>query len=378
MNFEDDKLVELLQKFIRTKTCQPLGNEMALARPIKHLLDEHGIENTLYDLGDNRANLIARVPGQENTPGLLFSAHLDTIAVNADQWEKDPFGGEIADGKMYGRGTTDMKSGLAAMLAAVIEVSHWNRPLSGDLILALTAAENTSNLGARKIVEAGLLPKVGALLVSEPSSLDLFVAEKGALWIDVKASGEYGHNAFSEDRSGDRGNAIVRMAQFLSRVPEIQLAATHPLLRPPTINVGLVSGGDNPALIPDECRAMIDVRTLPGMQPEAVLAKFRAVAGDHIDLAIADFKPPVDTPPDHPFVTVCRQAVRDVLKRVPRVKGVPYYSDAAVLSPALGLPMVIIGPGETGLSGAVDEYVVLDKLFNAKRIYLNIVEKYFS
>jgi succinyl-diaminopimelate desuccinylase len=379
ITINQDLLVDLSRRLIAIDTVDPPGNERAAAQLVADTLADEGIEHQLQEIAPNRANLVARIRGSGEKPGLVFSAHFDTISVNAAEWTVPPFSAEIRDGRLYGRGATDMKAALAAMVASAIALKRSGVPLAGDLILAFTAAENSSCLGAKHLADSGVLAGAGALLISEPSSLKVFIAEKGALWLRATASGVYGHNAFSEDRTGDRGNAIVRMAEFLMQVRELRLAASpHAYLGPPTVNVGLIRGGISMPLIPPSCSADIDVRMVPGMGVEAVLGAFRAAAGPHVSVELLDFKPPVTTPADHPFVQLCTETCEQVMGAPPAVEGVPYYTDGSILAPALDIPMVIIGPGEVGRSGSVDEYVELDKLARSADIFAGIARRYLS
>lgn len=372
-------MLELTQRLIAINTVDPPGNERQAAECVASVLRAEGIASELHDIAPGRSNLVARVPGTKERGSLVFSAHFDTISVNRADWSVDPFGGQVRDGRLYGRGATDMKAALAAMVYSAVALRRSGRPLRGDLVLAFTAAENSSCLGARQLVDQDLLAGAEALLISEPTSLDVFVAEKGALWLRVGARGEYGHNAFSEQRTGDRGNAIYRLSEYLLRVRDLVLEApAHPYLGPPTVSVGLIRGGESTVLIPAHCSADIDIRMVPGLSVESVVAAFRAVAGEYVDVEVLDFKPPVTTPADHPFVKLCARACEDVLGAAPKLTGVPYYTDGAVIAPRMNLPMVIIGPGEVGKSGSIDEYVEIDKLNRSLDIFTRVAERYLS
>ncbi len=361
--------LELTRKLIAIDTCDPHGNETEAARVVMQELAAAGVPVIIEEIAPGRANLIARVRGSGEKPGLAFSAHLDTIGVDRSAWSRDPFAGEIENGKLYGRGAADMKGGLAAMTMAAIALAKSKADLKGDLALTFSAAENSSCLGAKKLVEAGHFKGIGALLVSEPSSNRVLVSEKGALWIRAAAQGDAGHAAFREGEEGDRGNAILRLARFLGRIHSLDLKApSHRHLKPPTINVGRISGGFSTPMTPPSAHAEIDVRTVPGLSPERIMDALRAAADECITLELLDFKPPVDTPDDHPFVEACVAACDE--KHAPG--GVAYYSDGAVIAPQLKLPMVIIGPGAIGMSGAVDEWVDVKKLMASETIFTRV------
>lgn len=369
----------LARALIAENTIDPPGNEINAANIVSRILASEGIDHELHEIAPGRTNLVARIKGSGERPALALSAHFDTIGVDKAAWRRDPFAGEMEGGRLYGRGSTDMKGGMAAMTYAAIGLKRSRRILKGDLLLAFSAAENSSCLGAKKLVEEGHFDGVGALLVSEPTSMRVFVSEKGALWLRVTAKGDYGHNAFSEDRVGDRGNAIVRLARFLDRIHDLKFnAPRHRHLKPPTINVGLIRGGLSTPLIPPHASADIDIRLVPGLEAEAVMAAFRSLAGEHVNIEMLDLKPPVDTPDDHPFVRLCLQACRDETGYTGGPEGVAYYSDGAVIAPQLNLPMVIIGPGEVGMSGAVDEYVEIANLEASMKIFQLIAERYLT
>ncbi|WP_294904756.1 M20 family metallopeptidase [Tatumella sp. UBA2305] len=369
----------LTRALIAQNTIDPPGNERLAAMVIAQALRREGIEPLVYEISPGRTNLVAKIRGTGELPALAFSAHFDTIGVEPEKWQVDPFAGEIREGRLYGRGATDMKGGMAAMTVAALNIVRSGRQLKGDLLLTFSAAENSDCLGARRLLADGHFSGVGALLVSEPTGNRTFVSEKGALWLRATARGEYGHNAFSEDRQGDRGNAIVRLARYLDKAHDLKLEAPeHRHIGPPTINIGMIRGGLSFPLIPDAASADIDVRLVPGQDPESVMAVFQAIAGPHITLELLDFKLPVDTADDHPFVGQCLAACLAEGVENPGPAGVAYYSDAAIIAPALNLPMVIIGPGEVGMSGAVDEYVWLDKLEASTRIFERVALSYLG
>lgn len=375
----NQETISILQKLISIPTVDPPGNELEAARMVASILERENIESRIFDLGNGRANLVAKIVGKKEKPSLIYSAHFDTIAVDEKQWSCNPFGGDIINGKLYGRGSSDMKSGLVSMLLAAIILKRRKAELKGDLILAFSAAENSSCMGAKELVNSGQLADAGALLVAEPSSLKVIIAQKGAIWIRAIAKGEYGHNAFSEKRKGDRGNAIVRMAKFVERVQSLELQAKpHPHLGQPTVNIGIIRGGEHPVIIPEKCEILIDIRTVPQLEPDMVLEEFKKIAGHDISIEMLDIKPPVNTDENHEFVADCVNACVDVMGEKPAVTGVPYYTDGTVLAPALNVPMVIIGPGEIGLSGAVDEFVEVDKLHKATEVFIRIAERHLG
>ena len=204
----NSEVVRLTRELLAIDTIDPPGNEERAAAVIARLLSADGIAAELQPIAPGRSNLIARLAGDGSHPALSMSAHFDTIGVDRAAWSRDPFAGEVDNGKLYGRGATDMKGGIAAMTLAMIDLKRSGAKLRGGLLLTLMAAENSSLLGAKEMVRAGYFKGVGALLNSEPSSMRLFVSEKGTVWLRATAQGDSGHSAFRDGETGDRGNAI--------------------------------------------------------------------------------------------------------------------------------------------------------------------------
>jgi succinyl-diaminopimelate desuccinylase len=385
---EQGELIALLQRLIQFPTEDPPGRELELARFVHDTLTTSGLTSNLVEFQPGRANVVARLRGQEEHPGLIFSAHLDTLPAGEGTWQFPPFEGHVSNGRVYGRGASDMKGGLAAMIAAAQRLEREDLPLKGDLILAFSAGESSNGLGAKQMVADGSLAGAGALLISEPTSLKIVIAEKGALWVKAIATGTPGHPSGAAGSRGSGDNAILRLVTFINRLRDLEPETrVHPLLGKPTTDVNTIVGGSAINLTPDRAELGLDIRYLPGMSADRIIDELRSVAdsgGSEITFEILDDKPPVETPSDHPFVNLCRGSYRSSLRRGPEpfegeeasLGGASYFSDAAVLCPALGLPRVIIGPGEMGMSGQRDEYVQIERLIAAADIYVEIALDY--
>ena len=369
-------VIDLLRQLVRMDSRDPPGREIAIARHVCERLGQAGIEAELDEFVPGRANVLARVKGRGERPAIVFSAHFDTVPLGKEVWTHDPFGAEIVDGRLYGRGAADMKSGMAAMIVAAEKLSSGSGQLAGDLVLAFTAGESSNCIGARRLAETRVLEGAGALLVSEPSSMDVLLAEMGALWLRLIAHGRSGHLSGG---NRDASSAIERMMDALAALRTLEFGTEpHPILGPPTMAVGRIEGGTVVNLTPDRCEAEIDVRTLPEMEPGTIEAFLLERLGEDLDLERIDYKPPVETPADHPFARICLEAVSAANRDVAVPGGASYYSDATVLSPAFGLPMVIIGPGTLGMSGQTDEHVMTRDVKKASALYRRIALAWFD
>ena len=363
-----------LQRLIRIPSADPPGGELEVAKAVHTQMQALGIPSELDELQPGRANVMGRIKGRGEKPPLVFSSHMDTLPVGDQPWDFDPLGGDIADGHIRGRGTSDMKSALAAFVAAGDVLNRRDIPLAGDVILAFTAGESADCLGARHLVAQGFQDQIGAFLCGEPSSLDLIVVEKAILWLEAIATGEAGHV------SGTPGvSAIDLMMDFLAQLKTVTPdVPPHPLLSPPTINVGQIEGGSSIAVTPARCRATIDVRFGPAGDPDLVTRQIEAVAPKGVAINRLDFKAAVDEPSDSPFVKTCAAATRAETGRTPQTLGVSYYSDGAILLDGLDVPFAILGPGTLGMSGQANETVPVGNTETAARIYVRIAEDWLA
>lgn len=360
--------VALLGELIRIPSADPPGGELDVARRVHAEMLRLGIEAELDEFLPGRANVVGRIRGRGDRAPLVFSSHMDTVPVGDQPWAFDPLAGDLVDGHVRGRGASDMKSALVAFLAAAALIRAQSEPLAGDVILAFTAGESADCLGARRLVDQGFQAQIGAFLCGEPSSLDIIVAEKAILWLEAEATGQLGHV------SGAAGvNAIDLMVDFLGRLNGIALDVPgHPLLSPPSVNVGRITGGTTINITPDRCTAGIDIRFGPAGDPEAVTAQIAAVAPEGVTLRRLDFKPAVDEAPDSAFVAACSAATAGETGRNPQILGVSYYSDAAILLDGHDAPFAILGPGTLGMSGQTNETIPAGNVMAAARIYARI------
>ncbi len=373
---KEDSVVKLLQKVIQTESTNPPGNELDLARWLVDYLAQAGVKAELFEYESKRVNLVARLPGGGKGPALIFSAHMDTVPAGELPWKFPPFSGTLHEGKIYGRGAADMKSGLAAMTEAAVILARSGVSLGGDLIIAFSYDETHGLQGAKRLVESGLLDGAGAVLVSEPSTLDVFIAEKGALWLKCSAKGKTAHT--SMPHLGQ--NAILEIVHFLQRLEEsLDLSADpHPLLNEPTFSVGTIRGGVIINMIPDSCEVQLDIRLVPGMDHQSIVQQVEALGQGRVEVEILDWKEPVESDPQDPIVGISLEAVAEVTGIPRQPKGVSYYTDGSVLANRLGIPMVIIGPADTGLTHQPNEYVEVSRLVQAVEAYLLIATRYLA
>jgi succinyl-diaminopimelate desuccinylase len=365
--------VALTRDLIRFRTINPPGEEEACARHLGRLLEGAGYRCDYVMLGEGRASLIARIGGATDRPPLAFTGHIDVVPLGARAWTMDPFAADTSGGKVYGRGASDMKSGVAAFVAAAIDAAP--RLASGPgLLLIITAGEETGCTGAHHIVATArdLLGKAGALVVAEPTSNRPMVGHKGALRLKVEAKGVTAHASMPQE--GD--NAVYKAARAVAKLADFDFnVARHAVMGAPTLNVGWLHGGMNINSVPDLAEAGVDIRTIPTQRHADIEAAVGRYLGDEVVVSKLDEAVPVWTEPADPWMQAVFQTVAGVTGEKPLIAAAPYFTDASALTPAFGgIPTVICGPGPAALAHQTDEYCEVARIEEAKEICAKLID----
>jgi acetylornithine deacetylase/succinyl-diaminopimelate desuccinylase family protein len=382
---DERETIALLQALLRFHTENPPGDEEPAARYLGAELERWGFEPTYYQAAPRRVSLVARLRGRGGGPTLALNGHLDIGPIGTG-WTRDPWGGEIQDGRIYGRGSGDMKSGLAAMVSAAIAVVRSGMPRRGDLLVMPTADESSGgHLGLGYIARQTPRLRADMAVVGEPTVGAVCVAHRGAVWADVAVIGKSGQAA----RPASGVNAIMAMARVL-RAFETELPArfarrVHTLLPAPSLNAGLVEGGIKPNVIAERCHVVVDRRTLPGERVEDVVRELEEVAsaavagtGARIAIEVRMAKDASEVPTDHPLVGECRRAFESVTGRAPEVRASAGYTDAHWFNLDLGIPAVIFGPWYLhppagSISDIPDEFNYVADVLVGARVYAQLI-----
>ena len=369
------EVARVCSELIQINTVNPPGNEQIAAEYVADYLAPFGFTAQFLQQGENRVTVVARRKGSGGVPGLVFNAHLDVVPVGGQEWLHPPFAGEIADGKVWGRGSGDMKGGLAAMMVAARAVVESGIELRGDLIVAGTVGEEVNMIGAKLLCAEGTLGDVQAIIISEPTSNGVGTAERGVFWPEITTYGKTAHG--STPHLGV--NAIMMMAPLLQELQQLDIPfATHPVLGPFTRSINTIEGGVKVNVVPDRCSVNIDMRTVPGQvhaqirkQLEDLLAeRERRDPGFHAELTTVHFDlPSVETRPDDPAVVRFMAAAARGMGWEPELIVVPFATEAAIFVPELDVPTIIFGPGDPKLAHQPNEYIDIAAMVDAGRAY---------
>ncbi len=371
---DEPALRDLVRELVTTPSDTPDG-EIAAASVVERFLHAHGIATRRQTVDQFGVNLIAEIPATGQEPGLLFNGHLDVVPPTAGM-PYPPFAGTVVQEVMWGRGTVDMKGGLAAMAVALAALQTSGQPLRRPLLLAAVASEEKGNRGTHTLVQAGVRARWA--VVGEATALDVIIAHKGVERYQVIVEGNAAHESTPE-----RGtNAIILAAHLIAALDEELFrqpgGPTHPLLGQATYNIGTIQGGTSRNTVPDRCAFQMAKRWLPGDSPEAIRTEIDAVvtrtqpSGHVVIRREPEFEeiphPPLEVPPDHPLVIALGAAVTRVTGRPPALLGMAGFTDAALLAGA-GIPAVICGPGNMALAHTDVESIALAEVAQAARVY---------
>jgi succinyl-diaminopimelate desuccinylase len=263
-------IISLTRKLLSFNNINPPGNEGEIAKFVGELLNTHGFRTDYFDFEENRLHLIASRGLSSDKPPLVLSGHFDTVPLGNKKWNVDPLAGEINDGKIWGRGSSDMKGGLAAMILASIQVFN-ETPPDGGIRLIFTAGEELGCQGIQQLVKTIKDPgRASAIIVGEPTANLPVTGHKGALYLNAVTSGLTAHSSMPE--LGD--NAIYKAARLILRTRDFNFETERdPLLGFPTINVGKMIGGMNINSVPDHAEYTIDIRSTSKSDHCKILAR---------------------------------------------------------------------------------------------------------
>jgi acetylornithine deacetylase ArgE len=370
---------QLLADLVRLPSVNPMGrtdlppeivHESRVTRHLEHELRNLGVQVRRQPVAPGRDNLVAVYDPPGPAPfAAIFEAHQDTVPVDA--MTVDPFGAVVENGRLYGRGACDVKAGVAVMLAAFARLVRERPAGSAKVTLAFTVDEEHTFLGIQEFVKSGA--RADYAVVAEPTLLDIVRAHKGVVRWQVETPGRACHSSRPEQGV----NAVYRMARLLRGVEEyaerLRTSPPDPLLGPPTLSVGRITGGVSPNTVPDSCRIEIDRRLIPGENPAAAVADLDAFLGTYpgVDFPFAASEPRLACPPLSPansgeLVGRLGRAIDAVVGRH-EVHAVPYGTDASTLSGA-GVPAVVFGPGDIAQAHTKDEWIDLGQLDPAAEI----------
>jgi acetylornithine deacetylase len=351
--------------------------ERACALALAQTLERWGFRVEIQETVSSRPNVVARI-GRAGSRALLFNGHLDTVGVEG--MIHAPWDAEVRNGRIYGRGSSDMKSGIAAMCAAALRVV--DADLDGEVIIAAVSDEEYESIGTRSLVESGI--RAEAAIVTEPTRLAICPAHRGFAWLELIVHGRAAHGSRYDigiDAITLAGLALAELDSYQRTVLEKK---SHPLLGRPSFHASIISGGLGLSTYPDRCSVQLERRTIPGetaadftREVEEACARVRSrVPEFRADLVPGFAQAPNEVAASHPLVRALSASLEKAGEPAP-IEGLPCWTDAALLT-AAGIPAICFGPGDIGLAHSAEEYVDMSEIERATGVLAGFVSEWFG
>ena len=368
---------ELLKKLIQAKTTSEDG-ELAAAEVIAAEFARFGVESEIDSWDSNRANIIARVKSSRQKAGLLFACHHDVVGPGQASWQYPPFGAVEADGKIYGRGSTDMKGGISAAVTAICGIVDSGTKLQGDIIFVAAAGEETDSAGAQRFIDGSeRQDNLAGVVIPEPTDFTIVTAHRGMLWLEVNTSGKSAHGSTPELGI----NAITSMRHFLDGLEKYDISAkSHELLGRCSMSVNTIVGGKTLNVVPDKCTVGIDIRTIPGADHQNIVADIKGIfeklksenSQFEADVSIIRQVQSMETDRNSDFVREFCSSLG-----ITETHAIDFTTDGPHFA-SLGAPVVIFGPGKPSLCHKPDEYIEIADVEKASRCYKKIIMHFLT
>ncbi|HCU90384.1 MAG TPA: acetylornithine deacetylase [Gammaproteobacteria bacterium] len=368
--------LEITQELVRFDTRNPPGDEHACANYLAELMRDFGLEVAAYEFAPNRTSLVARLKGRGEKKALCFGGHIDVVPLGTKDWTVDPFGAQIKDGKLYGRGTTDMKGGIACFVHTALTIAAAGQSGAADIELAICAGEETGCEGSFHLAKTGALSEAGAIVIAEPTSNYPIIGHKGALWLKVQTKGITAHGSMPEVGV----NAVYKAARAVTSMEEHNFQLDpHELLGTSSLNVGTFHGGLNLNSVPDKAEFTVDIRTIPNHNHHEIVDGIKERIGNEATIESIIDVGGVHTSHTNEWMQEIYSIMDPLLGEHIEPRGAPYFTDAAALTPASGNPpTVILGPGEMHMAHQTDEYCPVSHIEQASEAYLTIARRWLD
>ena len=378
---DEHELRMLLKDLVRIDSVNPslvpgAAGESEIADYIEQWMRTLGLETTRVDVQPGRPNVVGVLRGTGGGKTLLLNGHTDTVGV--DYMTIDPFNPVEKEGRLSGRGSFDMKGGLAASMSAVKSIVDSGAQLRGDVIMAAVCDEEYASIGTERLMEE---VTADAAIIGEFTAGNIQVAHKGFAWVTVETHGVAAHGSLYRqgvDAIAKMGHVLTELESLQSRLEE----TVHPLVGPGSVHASTITGGSELSTYPDRCKLQLERRLIPGENKSTVEAEMENMLGR---LSVADpefkashmvtfYRSPMETSPDEPICMVIKEATEKLLGFTPRYTGGSGWMDSEIIS-SHGVPCVNHGPSGTG-AHAREEWVDLSSVYDVARVHEYVIRRF--
>lgn len=373
------KSIALLKEILAIPSVNGADNEGAVAEFIANYLKEKHIDAFVQQIDETHANIIAKLEGKSSET-VVWNGHLDTVPYgNTEEWNTDPSIPVEKNGRIYARGASDMKSGLAAMVYLLGEIGESGEKPEQTILFLGTCDEEKSGLGAEKILEEIDLSSGSLLLIGEPTGCKLGVAQKGCIWAQLNISGKTSHGAYPEEGY----NAVEYGMKIVCRIKKWVTEYEHRLLGTATAQVTMIQGGIAPNMTPDFAEILLDIRIVPGISAEDVEKKIKKICREEVEetngevkfeVRIKNARRAIEITEEERWLKEFKAYFKQNGAETEEI-GINYFTDASILTKKESeIPVLLFGPGEPRLAHKPNEFVELEKYEK----YIEILGEIFS
>lgn len=375
--FQEEAL-QLLKELLAIPSVNGINDERLIARFIYHLLLKNQITAELQEIDEHHANVIAFMEGEKKDKKVIWNGHLDTVSYgNLNEWETEPAVPTKVRNMLFARGASDMKSGLAAMIYALIAFKKQGiKPISNIYFIG-TCDEEKGGLGASKILERDIMNDADVLIIGEPTDCQLGVAQKGCIWLELTVYGKTSHGAYPEEGM----NAIQYGYEAAYQLIKYLEQYHHPILGGTTAQITMIEGGIAPNMTPDLCRLLMDIRIVPNLDLQIVIQELEAICtrlkketenkiafGYHIQ----NHRIPIEISSENDWVIKFRDVLLEKILKANEI-GINYFTDASILvKDRPNLPVLLFGPGEPNMAHKPNERVLIEKYYQSIDVLLKV------
>lgn len=373
------KSIALLKEILAIPSVNGADNEGAVAEFIANYLKEKHIDAFVQQIDETHANIIAKLEGKSSET-VVWNGHLDTVPYgNTEEWNTDPSIPVEKNGRIYARGASDMKSGLAAMVYLLGEIGESGEKPEQTILFLGTCDEEKSGLGAEKILEEIDLSSGSLLLIGEPTECKLGVAQKGCIWAQLNISGKTSHGAYPEEGY----NAVEYGMKIVHRIKKWVTEYEHRLLGTATAQITMIQGGIAPNMTPDFAEILLDIRIVPGISAEDVEKKIKKICREEVEetngevkfeVRIKNARRAIEIAEEERWLKEFKAYLKQNDAETEEI-GINYFTDASILTKKESeIPVLLFGPGEPRLAHKPNEFVELEKYEK----YIEILGEIFS
>lgn len=375
-------ITDVLKRLVQIQSINPPGKEAVIAEVVRDIFMNIGIKAEMYYLnGGERANVVAILDSGKKGPTFVLNGHLDTVPIN-DNWDFDPFGGEIVNGRLYGLGSSDMKGGLAAIIGAAYKIKNEIDKLNGILAVCFVSDEEKRNLGTKDFLNR-YNKKIDYALIAEPSSLSIVRSNRGAMRLKIAAHGVSGHS--SNPNNGI--NAIYKTVNIIDALKNYgnDICCDQNYSCSPSIMVTMIEGGTAENAIPDKCEITVDRRMVHGESRKEVEDGILNILKDlarkdkqfKYSFDITGYLGPWEVKPGSNLMKCCEDVLRDYLHAAPNYIDYQGTTEAALFADR-GIDTLVFGPGDLKLAHSKNESVEIEQLIKCSELLYLLTKKILS